>query len=47
MEVLEPEWVKAGVTAKVMVGSAPVTQTLAEKIDAHGYAASAQSALNG
>jgi len=37
---------QAGVTAKVMVGGAPVTQTFAEKIGAHGYAPDAASAVD-
>ena len=37
---------EAGVSAKVMVGGAPVTQGYAEKIGAHGYAADAASAVD-
>ena len=37
---------QAGVTAKIMVGGAPVTQTFAEKIGAHGYAPDAASAVD-
>ena len=37
---------QAGVTAKVMVCGAPVTQTFAEKIGAHGYAPDAASAVD-
>jgi 5-methyltetrahydrofolate--homocysteine methyltransferase len=36
----------AGVTAKIMVGGAPVTQGYAEKIGADGYAADAASAVD-
>ncbi|UCG56153.1 MAG: corrinoid protein [Phycisphaerales bacterium] len=36
----------AGVSAKVMIGGAPVTQGYAEKIGAHGYAADAASAVD-
>jgi 5-methyltetrahydrofolate--homocysteine methyltransferase len=36
----------AGVTAKVMVGGAPVTQGFAERIGAHGFAADAASAVD-
>ncbi len=37
---------QAGVTAKVMVGGAPVTQTFADKIGANGYAPDAASAVD-
>ena len=37
---------KAGVTAKVVVGGAPVTQAYADKIGADGYAADAASAVD-
>jgi 5-methyltetrahydrofolate--homocysteine methyltransferase len=37
---------QAGVTAKVMVGGAPVTQTFADKIGASGYAPDAASAVD-
>ena len=37
---------QAGVTAKVMVGGAPVTQSFADKIGAHGYAPDAASAVD-
>ena len=36
----------AGVTAKTMIGGAPVTQTYADKIGAHGYAPDAASAVD-
>ena len=36
----------AGVSAKVMIGGAPVTQTYAEKIGADGYAPDAASAVD-
>ena len=36
----------AGVSAKVMIGGAPVTQGYADKIGADGYAADAASAVN-
>jgi 5-methyltetrahydrofolate--homocysteine methyltransferase len=36
----------AGVSAKIMVGGAPVTQSFAEKIGAQGYAADAASAVD-
>jgi len=36
----------AGVTAKIMIGGAPVTQAYAEKIGADGYAADAASAVD-
>jgi 5-methyltetrahydrofolate--homocysteine methyltransferase len=36
----------AGITAKTMVGGAPVTQTYAEKIGANGYAPDAASAVD-
>jgi 5-methyltetrahydrofolate--homocysteine methyltransferase len=36
----------AGITAKIMVGGAPVTQTYADKIGASGYAADAASAVD-
>jgi len=38
--------IKAGVTAKIMVGGTPVTQTCAEKIGAHGYAPDGASAVD-
>jgi 5-methyltetrahydrofolate--homocysteine methyltransferase len=37
---------EAGVTAKIMVGGAPVTEGYAEKIGADGYAADAASAVD-
>lgn len=37
---------QAGVSAKIMVGGAPVTQGYADKIGAHGYAADAASAVD-
>jgi 5-methyltetrahydrofolate--homocysteine methyltransferase len=37
---------EAGVTAKIMVGGAPVTQSFAEKIGAQGYAPDAASAVD-
>jgi 5-methyltetrahydrofolate--homocysteine methyltransferase len=37
---------QAGVQAKVMVGGAPVTQSFADKIGAHGYAPDAASAVD-
>jgi len=37
---------EAGVTAKIMIGGAPVTQSYAERIGAHGYAADAASAVD-
>ncbi len=37
---------QAGVTAKVMIGGAPVTQTFADKIGANGYAPDAASAVD-
>lgn len=37
---------EAGVTAKIMIGGAPVTQSYADKIGAHGYAADAASAVD-
>ena len=37
---------KAGITAKVMVGGAPVTQSFADEIGAQGYAADAASAVD-
>jgi 5-methyltetrahydrofolate--homocysteine methyltransferase len=37
---------QAGVTAKVMVGGAPVTQSFADKIGANGYAPDAASAVD-
>ena len=37
---------QAGVSAKVMIGGAPVTQGYADKIGAHGYAADAASAVD-
>ena len=36
----------AGVTAKIMIGGAPVTQAYADKIGADGYAADAASAVD-
>ena len=36
----------AGITAKIMVGGAPVTQAYADKIGADGYAADAASAVD-
>jgi 5-methyltetrahydrofolate--homocysteine methyltransferase len=36
----------AGISAKVMIGGAPVTQTYADKIGADGYAADAASAVD-
>jgi 5-methyltetrahydrofolate--homocysteine methyltransferase len=36
----------AGITAKTMIGGAPVTQTYADKIGAHGYAPDAASAVD-
>ncbi len=37
---------QAGITAKIMVGGAPVTQTFADKVGAHGYAPDAASAVD-
>jgi 5-methyltetrahydrofolate--homocysteine methyltransferase len=37
---------EAGVTAKIMVGGAPVTQSFADKVGAHGYAPDAASAVD-
>jgi 5-methyltetrahydrofolate--homocysteine methyltransferase len=37
---------EAGVSAKVMIGGAPVTQGYADKIGADGYAADAASAVD-
>jgi 5-methyltetrahydrofolate--homocysteine methyltransferase len=37
---------EAGVTAKVMIGGAPVTQSYADRIGAHGYAPDAASAVD-
>ena len=37
---------EAGVSAKIMVGGAPVTQDYADRIGAHGYAADAASAVD-
>jgi 5-methyltetrahydrofolate--homocysteine methyltransferase len=37
---------EAGVSAKVMIGGAPVTQSYADKVGAHGYAADAASAVD-
>jgi len=36
----------AGISAKIMIGGAPVTQTYAEKIGADGYSADAASAVD-
>jgi len=36
----------AGVSAKIMIGGAPVTQDYADKVGAHGYAADAASAVD-
>jgi 5-methyltetrahydrofolate--homocysteine methyltransferase len=36
----------AGVSAKIMIGGAPVTQNYADKVGAHGYAADAASAVD-
>ena len=36
----------AGITAKIMIGGAPVTQSYADKIGADGYAADAASAVD-
>jgi len=36
----------AGISAKIMIGGAPVTQGYADKIGAHGYAADAASAVD-
>jgi 5-methyltetrahydrofolate--homocysteine methyltransferase len=36
----------AGLKVKIMIGGAPVTQTYADKIGAHGYAADAASAVD-
>ncbi len=36
----------AGVSAKIMIGGAPVTQAYADKIGASGYAADAASAVD-
>ena len=36
----------AGVTAKIVIGGAPVTQSYADKIGAHGYAADAATAVD-
>ena len=36
----------AGISAKVMIGGAPVTQGYADKIGANGYAADAASAVD-
>jgi 5-methyltetrahydrofolate--homocysteine methyltransferase len=37
---------QAGITAKVMIGGAPVTQSYADRIGAHGYAPDAASAVD-
>ncbi len=37
---------EAGVSAKIMIGGAPVTQGYADKIGADGYAADAASAVD-
>ncbi len=37
---------EAGVTAKIMVGGAPVTQSFADKVGANGYAPDAASAVD-
>jgi len=37
---------EAGISAKIMIGGAPVTQGYAEKIGADGYAADAASAVD-
>jgi 5-methyltetrahydrofolate--homocysteine methyltransferase len=37
---------QAGVSAKVMIGGAPVTQSYADRIGAHGYAPDAASAVD-
>ena len=37
---------QAGVSAKVMIGGAPVTQGYADRVGAHGYAADAASAVD-
>jgi 5-methyltetrahydrofolate--homocysteine methyltransferase len=37
---------EAGVSAKVMIGGAPVTQSYADRIGAHGYAPDAASAVD-
>ena len=36
----------AGISAKIMIGGAPVTQSYADKIGADGYAADAASAVD-
>ncbi|HNS22381.1 MAG TPA: corrinoid protein [Sedimentisphaerales bacterium] len=37
---------QAGITAKIMVGGAPVTQSFADRIGAHGYSPDAASAVD-
>ena len=37
---------EAGVSAKIMIGGAPITQVYADKIGAHGYALDAASAVD-
>ena len=37
---------EAGVSAKIMIGGAPVTQAYADKVGAHGYAPDAASAVD-
>ena len=37
---------EAGISAKIMIGGAPVTQNYADKIGAHGYAPDAASAVD-
>ena len=37
---------EAGVSAKIMIGGAPVTQDYADRVGAHGYAADAASAVD-
>jgi 5-methyltetrahydrofolate--homocysteine methyltransferase len=36
----------AGITAKIVIGGAPITQAYADKIGADGYAADAASAVD-
>ncbi len=46
MEKTVAEIKKAGLSAKIMIGGAPVTQAYADKIGADGYAADAASAVD-
>ena len=46
MKTAMEEFKKAGVTAKVMIGGAPLTQSYADEIGAQGYAPDAASAVD-